>query len=167
MGILPKIKAEDIRKNAKTDDPWDFLFLFTDKYFEMINEKPEIVQEFNDSQNVLLGFNYLYDEINNYGFIQLIANGKGQYIFNNIFIKKIRLWGAIKTCEIVEKAEILYKKYKTKLEREYTIDEFNKLCEEITDFKPLDNMFFDIMDDETKIIKMYVEKNVDEFARVI
>ncbi|MDR2025961.1 MAG: hypothetical protein LBQ01_00190, partial [Prevotellaceae bacterium] len=63
-GILPEISKKDI-ENAK-NEAWDFLFIFTDKYFEIMEKNPagrEIMKDFNSSQHTLLAYNYLYGEV--------------------------------------------------------------------------------------------------------
>ena len=162
---LPELKAKDIENTEKKG--WDFLFLCTDKYFEMINEKPEIIAEFNDSQHTLLAYNYLYGEVVNGGFIQLIVNGHGPYVLNEHFSERIKSWGAKNIAEITEKAIIIYEKHKDEMERKLSAEEFSALYEQIPDFDLLDDEFYEIADDETEIIKKYVEENINDFAKII
>jgi thiaminase len=152
--ILPEIKKEAI-ENVK-NDAWDFIYLFADKYYEMIEKNGEkIMEKFNEDQHTLLAYLYLDSEVCNGGFIQLIQNGYGGYIFNNPFSEYIKSWGAEKAAEIVEKAKIIYNKYKKELEEEKSIDEFSELYKEITDFEPLENEYYKINDSETERIKAY------------
>jgi hypothetical protein len=162
--ILPEIKKEAI-ENAK-NDTLDFIYLFADKHHEMIGINGEdIMEKFNEDQHTLLAYFYLDSEVCNGGFIQLIQNGYGGYIFNTPFSEYIKSWGAEKTAEIVEKAKIIYNKYSNELEEEKSIDEFSKLYKEITDFEPLDNEYYKI-NDESKKIKAYIETHLDNFAKI-
>ena len=181
MTKLPEIKETELVKRKQEKDGWDFLFLFTDKYLEMVVKNNEIIQEFNKSQLTLLGYNYLYGEVNNGGFIQLIENGYGGLIFNNQFSETIKSWGAEKIAEIVAEANVIYNKHKEKLdsataklkeaktskEAEKAMEESSKLYEEITEFEPLEDMFYGVMDQETVKIRKYVEKNANEFALIV
>jgi len=166
---LPEIKAADIEKSK--DDAWDFLHLFVHKYYEMMDKKPEITQKFNDSQNTLLAYWYLDCEVCNGGFIQLIynsaINGYGAYIFDNPFSGAVKSWGAIKTVELVEKAKILYEKNKEELENANSTEEFSDLYKKFKDFDTLDHEYYKIRDEEEKIVKRYVEENINEFAKII
>ncbi len=104
----------------KEEDGWEFLFLFIDHYFKYISScksQEQAFQEFNDEQHTLLVFNYLYGQVCNGGFLQLIQNGYGAYIFENPFSKQIRNWGAKNIANIVEKAKIIYDKNKKDLEK--------------------------------------------------
>lgn len=163
---LPIVKAEDL-KNADHDDyAWDYLFNFTDKYFEMISNDPQVLRDFNDSQLVLLAYNYLYGELVNGGFIQLI-NNRNAYAFESPFPEIMQSWGAVKTVEIVDKAKVIFEKHKEELLRDKTEAEFSELYKKITDFEPLEEEFYQCMDEETKIIKKYVKEHVNDFATVV
>jgi hypothetical protein len=167
METLPRIKADEIKK-AK-EDAWDFLFIFTNKYFEIMGQDPgrEIMKDFNASQHTLLAYNYLYGEVMNGGFIQLIQNGYGGYIFDNPFSEIIKTWGAEKIAGIVEEAKVIYNKYKKELEKETSLEEFSKMYSKIKDFEALESQFYDIADKETENIKKYVEENLNEFCIIV
>ncbi|MCL2638680.1 MAG: DMP19 family protein [Oscillospiraceae bacterium] len=191
LKALLTVKASDLQKSAEADDAWDYLFHFTDKYLEAVTKYPEAVQEFNDSQLVLLTYNILYGEIMNGGFIQLIINGKA-FVFEPPFSETIKLWGAEKTAEIVDKAKIIFEKNKEELLRgeklmvDYseargkitdkdeaellsrkTAEEHSKIYNSIVDFEPLEDEFYDCADEETAAIKKYVQSNAEKFATII
>jgi hypothetical protein len=156
-------------KYSLVDDPWDYLFEYIDKYEEIINKYPngKVTDYLNDSQIALLAYNFLYGQVSNGGFIQLIQNGYSGFIFNTAFSEIIKTWGAEKTGKIVEEANIIYNKYKNELEKETSMEEFSELYEKITDFESLEDEFYNIMDNETKIIKKYVEENINDFAIIV
>jgi hypothetical protein len=124
----------------------------------------ERAEDLNDSQHTLLAHNFLYGQVSNGGFIQLIQNGYGGYIFDGPFSEIVKSWGAIKTAEIVDKAKIVYDKYKEELEQETTTEEFSELYKKIKDFEGLETEFYAVMDKETEIIRKYVEKNINDFV---
>ena len=188
---LPTIKETDLKKTAQSDDAWDYLFNFTDKYFDMLAESPEIIQEFNDSQLVLVAYNYMYGEVVNGGFIQMIINGKA-YAFEEPFSEVIKSWGAVRIADIVDRAKAIYEKNKDELlrgrqaqvdfsdayakvtsekeakELEHQVwEKHSKLYNEFTDFDALSDEFYACMDEETAVIKKYVENNVDEFGVIV
>ena len=163
---LPILSQDEIN-NAK-NDTWDFLFLFIDHYYETISssQNEEIMNEFSAEQHTLLAFNSLYGQVTNGGFLQLIQNGYGSYVFDNPFSEHIKNWGALEMAKIVDDAKIIYDQHKDALEKETTIEEFSKMYDEYTDFEPLDDKFYEIMDDEVEIIRKYVEDNLSFFANV-
>ena len=165
LAKLPQVSKADLENAKKENNAWDFLFVFTDKYLEIAaGENREIMQDFTSSQHTLLAYNYFYGEVCNGGFIQLIQNGYGGYIFYNPFSEHLREWGAKKIAEIVDKAKVIYEQHKEKLEAQTSLEEFTKMYDEITDFEPLEDQFYEIMDKETEFIKNYVENNLTQFA---
>jgi hypothetical protein len=164
---LPEINKKDI-ENAK-DDAWDFIYIFLDKYFEIINNSKdkEIMNEFNEYQHTLMAYMYLDSEVCNGGFIQLIQNGYGGYIFNNPFSEYIKSWGAKKVAGIVDRAKVIYDKYKKELEEEKSMEEFSEVYKKITEFEPLESEYYKINDSETEKIKEYVENHLNNFAKII
>ncbi|MDQ1087912.1 DMP19 family protein [Siphonobacter sp. SORGH_AS_1065] len=163
---LPILTRDEI-EGAK-DDAWDFLFLFIEPYIEILSSDPsgKIVEEFSAEQHTLLAFNDLYGQVTNGGFLQLIQNGYGSYIFENPFSEYIRSWGASEMATIVDEAKVIYEKNKEDLEKETTIEEFSDMYKKYDVFEPLDDKFYEVMDDEIDIIKAFVENNLSNFAIV-
>ncbi|MDR2376426.1 MAG: DUF4375 domain-containing protein [Treponema sp.] len=161
--ILEKLKESETRKLF--EDAWDFLSIFLHKYFEIMKKKPdgEKMESFNNSQHTLLAYNIFYGQVSNGGFIQLIQNGYGGYIFYGPFSEIVKSWGALKTAEIVDGAKIVYDKHKGELEQEKTMEEFSEQYTKIKDFKELETDFYEVMDKETEIIRKYVEENINDF----
>lgn len=163
---LPIINKDQLAK-AK-EDSWDFLFLLIDPIHEMISsdDSGEIMNQLSSEQHTLLAFNALYGQVTNGGFIQLIQNGYGEYIFDNPFSEHVKKWGALEIGKIVDDAKIIYDHNKVDLEKETDLEGFSKMYEEFTEFEPLDDRFYEVMDDELEIIRKYVEDNLDRFAIV-
>jgi hypothetical protein len=161
--ILPKINRNDLLKAKKYRSVYLSLFITDD----MRNNHREIMTKLNISQQTFLTF-YLIDGSmrigDNRGFLQLIYDGYGEYVFEKPFAKIIKTWGAIKISEIVEKAKSLYEKHKDKVEDAKTDKELSYLCSEITDFEMLDDEYMTVSDEETEKIKEYIENNTNEFA---
>jgi hypothetical protein len=162
-GILPEIEKEAVER-AK-NDAWELIYLFGRKYYEMIEKNGEkITEQFSEHQHTLMAYKYLDSEVCNGGFIQLIHNGYGNYIFNSSFSEHLKSWGAEKSSEIVEKARMIYNKYKKELEEEKSAEEFSELYKKITEFEPLEDEYYKINDDETEKVKKYIETHLDDFA---
>ncbi len=164
--ILPPITQNEI--DQAKEDTWDYLFLFLDKYDEIISSSPkdedEVLDEFTDEQHILMEFNVLYGQVTNGGFIQLIQNGYGPYLFDNPFAEGIRAWGASTIAEIVDQAKVIYDTHRDDLEKERSLEEFSKMYKAYPDFEPLEDKFYQIMDEELEIIKNFVANNIHLFA---
>lgn len=161
--ILPKINRNDLLKARKYT--WVYLPLFiTD---DMYHNHREIMPKLNSSQQTYLTF-YLMDESMhsgyNCGFLQLIYNRCGEYVFEKPFSETIKTWGAVKISEIVEKARSIYEKHKDKVEKVKTEKELSCLRLEITDFDMLDHEYRVISSEESETIKEYIVNNISEFA---
>ena len=165
MEALPKIKAKELKKAKK--DAWDFLEYVVFKYFEMTDNNSEIMREFNNSQHTLLAYYYLDGQVCNGGFIRLIQNGYGGYIFDNPFSETIKLWGLEETANIVEEAKIIYNNNKNKWETQTSLEEFSALYKEINAFEPLEDRFYEIKKQDAEKIKKYVEENIHEFVIIL
>lgn len=165
MKITLKASEKEINEAKQSSDGWDYLFIFTDEYFDIMSKDPtgEVMREFNAAQHTLIAYNYLYGEVSNGGFVQLIQNGYGGYIFNNPFSEHLRELGAVKIADIVDKAKQIYVEHKDVLESETTLEGFSNLYKEYPDFEPLDDEFYSVMDAETVIIRNYVAEHFDEF----
>ena len=74
----------------------EFLKVFTDAYIEALGDEmnEESMNRLNGYQHTLLAYRYFTDELNVGGFIQLIQNGYGGYIFDNPTAKALRMMGA-------------------------------------------------------------------------
>lgn len=164
--ILPPITQNEI--DQAKGDTWDYLFLFLDKYDEIISssskDEDEVLDEFTDEQHILMEFNALYGQVTNGGFIQLIQNGYGSYIFDNPFAEGIKAWGATATAEIVDLAKVIYDTHRDDLERERTLEEFSKMYKAYPEFAPLEDKFYEIIDQELKVIKEFISNNIHLFA---
>lgn len=73
-----------------------FLNLFTDAYLAALdgNVTAENMEKLNGYQHTLLAFRFFTDEVREGGFVQLIQNGYGGYVFDNPTAKALKLMGA-------------------------------------------------------------------------
>ena len=163
--IQPEIKAIDLKKNKY--DTWKFLNIFTSKYKEIISKNPNNIEIFNTSQNVLLTFDYIYYVVDHGGFTQLIYQGDLEYIFSESFYKTIKFWGASKFASIIENVKKLYEKNKIEYDKNKLLDGFPEDYKEISDFGSIEKEYFEVIKNETIIIKKYVEENLCKFGNII
>ena len=146
----------------------EFLQVFTDAYLLVIGGKltAENMSKLNGSQHTLLAFRFFQDEMREGGFVQLIQNGYGGYIFTNPFAKAIRQFGAVELAKLIYKAKEIYDPNKTALERETTDEEFNALYVEFEAFDDLEEIYFDIEEQQTALIAAYVDEHIADFAEI-
>ena len=126
----------------------------------------ETLPELNSDQLTLLAWDALHEEVMDGGFIQLIHNGYGPFIFKNPFAKAVRLWGLRDLSKLVYDAHTLYAKYHEALERDCTDEEFMALFEQYPEFDDLDDAFVEQEEAWTEQIARYIDENMDRFATI-
>jgi len=93
-------------------------------------------------QITLLAYSILRDELLEGGFVQLIHNGYGPFIFLNPFAKVLRLWGLKDLGKWLYDARALYEQTRARLERPIETDEdFMALYEQYPEWDDFDDYF--------------------------
>lgn len=167
MEFLPTVSKEAIEA-AGTED-WDFIYTVLEPYENAIEEaedEEEILDQLSDDQHALLIYNALYGQVTNGGFLQLIHNGYGQFVFDPVFVEDLQRWSMNETATLLEKAMAIYEENKTLLEQERDLEQFSALYKQFTAFEPLDSKFYDIMDEEVKRFRNYIEAHLDSFVKI-
>lgn len=161
------IKDEVLRGAAERGID-DFLKVFTDKYMELVGGVPvaETMTLLNGYQHSLLGYHFFREEVSEGGFIQLIQNGYGPYIFDNPFAKSMRLFGAKDFSKLIYAAKTIYDTHREDLEKETTDEEFMAMYEQYEEFDDLEETYLDIEENVTAIIANYVDEHLDLFAEI-
>ena len=126
----------------------------------------ESMMELNSDQVTLLAWDTLHTEVMDGGFVQLIHNGYGPFIFKNPFAKAVKLWGLRDLSKLVYDAHTLWLKHRDEIERELTEDEFMALFEQMPDFDDLDDSFVENEEEWTSMIAHYVDEHIENFALV-
>ena len=124
----------------------------------------ETLQNLTGEQITLLAYHVLHDEVMDGGFIQLIQNGYGPFIFDNPFAKAMRLWGLKDFSNVIYKAKRLYDANKEDLTRSRTDEEFMAMYENYEAFDELDDYFVTEEEEITAQIAYYVDEHMDQFA---
>lgn len=146
-----------------------FLMLFHDRIMEAIGGRldAETMPLLNGEQITLLAYVALRDEVMDGGFVQLIHNGYGPFIFLNPFAKAMRLWGAHDFSNLVYKGRKLYEKYADKLTAECSDEEFMALFEQYPEFDDLDDAFVEMEEEVTDTICHYVDEHLEDFVSIV
>ena len=125
----------------------------------------ETMGELNADQLTLLAWDVLHEEVMDGGFVELIHNGDGPFIFKNPFAKAVKqLWGMRELSKLVYDAHTLYVKYHEEIERDCTDDEFMALFERFPEFDDLDDQFVEHEEEWMEQIARYIDGNLERFA---
>lgn len=161
------VKEADLIK-ASEEGLDEFLNVFIEKYKATVGAEVSAgtMTELNAHQHTLLAYDLFREQINEGGFVQLIQNGYGGYIFHNPFAKSMKLFGAVKFAKLVYAAKEIYDANREALEKETTEEEFYSMYVDFEAFDDLEEKFFEIEEETTCILATFVDENIELFAEV-
>ncbi|MGP1466174.1 MAG: DMP19 family protein [Porphyromonadaceae bacterium] len=147
----------------------EFIQVFVDAIYKSIGGEltQEMMQELNSDQITLLAYIVLREEVMNGGFVQLIHNGYGSFIFKNPFAKAVKAWGMKDLCRMVYDVHTLYAKYHDEIEKDCTDDEFMAMFEQYPEFDDYDDGFVENEELWTEDIAHYIDSNIEKFAKIV
>lgn len=147
----------------------EFIQVFVDAIYKSIGGEltQEMMQELNSDQITLLAYIVLREEVMNGGFVQLIHNGYGSFIFKNPFAKAVKAWGMKDLCRMVYDVHMLYAKYHDEIEKDCTDDEFMAMFEQYPEFDDYDDGFVENEELWTEDIAHYIDSNIEKFAKIV
>ena len=159
------IVKETQLKEAASQGTDAFLTLVHDCILEAVGGEvnAETLPQLNGEQTTLLAYFILREEVMDGGFIQLIHNGYGPFIFLNPFAKAMRLWGAHDFSKLIYKGRKLFEQYAEELQTECSDEEFMALFEQYPEFDELDDAFIEMEEEVTDIIAHYVDEHLESF----
>lgn len=145
-----------------------FVMLFNDRIMQAVGGElnEEAMQQLNPDQITLLAYVILRDEVMDGGFIQLIHNGYGPFIFLNPFAKAMNQWGAREFRNLLYKGRKLYELYADELTAECSDDEFMALFERYPEFDDLDDEFVETEEELTELVARYIDEHIEQFVAV-
>ena len=160
--------SDEALRRAAGEGMDEFLRVFTDRYLEVTGGQinSETMPLLNGYQHTLLGYRIFCEEVNEGGFVQLIQNGYGPYIFLNPFAKAMRLIGAKEFSKLVYEAKKIYDAHREDLEQERDEDEFMAMYEQYEEFDDLEEQFMDMEEEVTEQVARYVDEHLDQFAEI-
>ena len=127
----------------------------------------ENMAQLNTDQITLLAWATLHEEVMDGGFVQLIHNGYGPFIFKNPFAKALnKMWHMRELSKLVYDAHTLYAKYGKEIEKDCTDEEFMALFEQYPEFDDLDDQFVENEEEYTQQVARYIDENIEKFANV-
>jgi len=145
-----------------------FLQVFVKATYDAIGDEltAETMQELNADQITLLAWNILHEEVMDGGFVQLIHNGYGPFIFKNPFAKALKLWDLKELSKLIYDAHTLWLKHRENIEKDCSDEEFMALFEQFPEFDDLDDLFVEHEEEWTEDIAHYVDDHLERFATI-
>lgn len=127
----------------------------------------ETMQQLNSDQVTLLAWDTLHQEVMDGGFVQLIHNGYGPFIFKNPFAKALnKMWGMRELSKLVYDAHTLYAQHGAEIEKDCTDGEFMALFEQYPEFDDLDDQFVENEESYTEQVARYIDEHIEKFATI-
>ena len=165
--IEVKVKDEALRK-AAGEGMDAFVGCFVTAIHDAIGGEltAETMAQLNADQITLLAWQTLHEEVMDGGFVQLIHNGYGPFIFKNPLAKALKLWGLRDLSKLIYDAHTLYNKYGAALEKDCTEDEFMALFEQYPEFDDFDDAFVEQEEQWTSAIAHYIDEHIDHLATI-
>ena len=115
-------------------------------------------------ENMLLGWGYLHDEVMDGGYVQLIHNGYGAFIFKNPFGVAMRNWGLTELYSHIRRTKKAYDKYREQIEKDLSDDDFMALYEQMPEFDDADDDFIVNEEQWTKMVAAYIDDHINDFV---
>lgn len=166
--IHVEVKDIDLQ-NAASKGMDEFIQVYVDGIYSAIGGEltQESIVELNSDQVTLLAYIILRDEVMDGGFVQLIHNGYGLFIFKNPFAKALKNWGLKDLSRLIYNVHTLYVKYHAEIEKECDDDEFMAMFERFPEFDEYDDDFVENEEQWTDEIAHYIDSHIDNFAKIV
>lgn len=161
------IKDELLRQAAKRGS-LEFLQTIVDALEkELGDDAAARMERLNAAQHTLLAYWTFRNEVLEGGFVQLIQNGYGPYIFLNPFARSMReIFGMREFSKMVYAAREIYDKNRDDLERERSEEEFMAMYEQYEVFDDMEDEYIEREEEITGEVARYVDGHLDEFVTV-
>ena len=117
-------------------------------------------------QITLVAYFMLRGEVLEGGFVQLIHNGYGSFIFENPFAKAMRLMGLRGFGNLLYDVRREYVKSGKELACDCSDEEFMALYEQHPEYDEYDDDFIEREPEFTEAIAKYIDEHVDKFALI-
>ena len=152
------------RNESESDE--QFVYTLADRCFAYLERHGEDAGEkLTDEQHTLMAYVFLDSQVQEGGFLQLIATGYGDYIFANPLADSLRRWKIKPTPKILDQAKTLYQRYGAEIEelagqgsgledirRRYGI------------FEELDGEYYEASESDMQAVAEHIENEWPKFA---
>ena len=154
------------RNESESDE--QFVYTLADRCFAYLERHGEDAGEkLTDEQHTLMAYVFLDSQVQEGGFLQLIATGYGDYVFANPLADSLRRWKIKPTPKILDQAKTLYQRYGAEIEelagqgsgledirRRYGI------------FEELDGEYYEASESDMQTVAEYIENEWPKFANL-
>ncbi len=164
-----EVKMNDnLLQQAASEGMDAFVHAFVEAIRQSIGHEltTDTMSQLNADQITLLAWAILHEEVMDGGFVQLIHNGYGPFIFKNPFAKAVKLWGMRDLSKLIYDAHTLYLKHHEAIEKDCTEDEFMALFEQFPEFDDMDDTFVENEESWTEQIAEYIDQHIEKFAHI-
>jgi hypothetical protein len=163
------IVSDEALSQAALEGTDEFLNVIVSAIRNAIGGEPsaETMGQLNADQMTLLCWDTLHEEVMGGGFIQLIHNGYGPFIFKNPFAKALnKMWGMRELSKRLYEVHTLWLQHRTELERDCTDEEFMALFEQYPQFDDYDDWFVENEEELTAQVAQYVDEHIEVFVEI-
>src|SRR5574344_2782457 len=170
---MADMKKITVKENVLMAAAADGMDAFMDVFVNAINGaiggelNADNMGQLNADQTTLLAYKTVRDEVMDGGFVQLIHNGYGGFIFLNPFSKVVREWGLPDLHKLLNKCHRLYNKYHDDIEKDCSDEEFMAMFEKYQEFDEFDDIFVENEEEWTGKVACYIDEHIDLFAKII
>ena len=165
---MMQIKVKDAALSQAALEGMDaFVQVVVDALRQAIGGEPtaETMEQLNADQMTLLCWDTLHGEVMEGGFIQLIHNGYGPFIFKNPFAKALnKMWHMRELSKRLYEVHTLWLQHREEIERDCTDEEFMALFERFPQFDDYDDWFVENEEDLTQQVAQYIDENIEKFV---
>ena len=152
------------RNESESDE--QFVYTLADRCFAYLERHGEDAGEkLTDEQHTLMAYVFLDSQVQEGGFLQLIATGYGDYVFANPLADSLRRWKIKPTPKILDQAKTLYQRYGTEIEE--LVGQGSGL-EDIRRrygiFEELDGEYYEASESDIQAVAEYIENEWPKFA---
>ena len=143
-----------------------FVYTLADRCFAYLERHGEDAGEkLTDEQHTLMAYVFLDSQVQEGGFLQLIATGYGDYVFANPLADSLRRWKIKPTPKILDQAKMLYQRYGAEIEE---LAEQGIGLEDIRRrygiFEELDGEYYEASESDMQAVAEYIENEWPKFA---
>ena len=158
--------SDSVLRKAAGEGMDAFVGVFVNAIREAIGGEltAENMSRLTSDQVTLLAWDMVHEELMDGGFVQLIHNGYGPFVFKNPFAKALRQWGLRDLSKLIYEAHSLYVEHGAEIERDCSDEEFMAMFERFPEFDDLDDRFVENEEEYTAQIASYIDEHIEQFA---
>lgn len=165
--MKPVVKEESIIK-AANEGMDEFINLVTDALLESVGGSLDAttMQQLNADQLTVIAYIWMKNEVMDGGFVQLIHNGFGGFIFENPFARIIKSWGLKELGRLIYDVKKLYREHGVSIQADCTDEEFMELFEKYPAFDDYDDTFVENEEEWTSGMAYYIDEHLQDFITI-